>query len=551
MKRLKVILIGGLILVMGVGGFIYYKIQGIMPEGQIKAQVKKQYNDEVKTSCKKALEFSPFKESMEKINEERYKKLEELILNSDVIEIQEGYRNKSYSVEEVIAFYLKRIEMYDQNKLNTIIELNPDAIEIAKKLDKQLGEGKVDGNLFGIPVLLKDNIGTGDKMHNTAGAEALKNSKSDRDAFIVGKIRNADGIILGKANLSEWANYMTNKSSNGYSAIGGQTHNPYGNFDVGGSSSGSAASVAASLVPISVGSETAGSMIYPSSQNSVVGIKPSLGLLSRDRIIPIAEAQDTAGTIGKKVKDAVILFNELVGFDNNDKETEDAKEYESVDYTKFLDKDGLKGMKIGLVTDDILDLLYRKGDKEILDKAVSDLKALGADVKEVKVGEEAFQADYGKVLQYGYKHDVNKYLKNIGSQDIRNIEDVIKFNNEDLKNRAPYGQDLIENAQENNFTEKEIKIEIENNRKMTGEAIDKVLEDNDVEILLTLSNYLSGVYAPAGYPAITVPTGYRESGEPLGITLIASKFEDGKLIKAAYSYEQGIQNRKSPKMIIK
>ncbi|WFD10933.1 amidase family protein [Tepidibacter hydrothermalis] len=542
---LAIILIGAL----GVGGFIYYKLKAIMPDTQIEAQVQKQYIEEVKTSSKKTLDFSPFEKYMGKISDERYKELEKLLLDSDVAQIQEGFENKVYSVEEVTCFYLKRIQKYD-NKLNTIIELNPDSIEIARALDKELDKGNINGKLFGIPVLLKDNIGTKDKMHNTAGAKALENSKSDKDAFIVSKIRKSNGIILGKANLSEWANFMSFDSSNGYSALGGQTHNPYGKFDVGGSSSGSAASVAANLTPISVGSETAGSMIYPSSQNSVVGIKPSLGLLSRDRIIPIAEAQDTAGTIGKSVKDATILFNELVGYDINDVETEKAKEYENIDYTKFLEKDGLKGMKIGLVVDEGVVGRYRNEDKEILDKVVQDLKNLGAEVKEVELGDEAFNINYMNVLLHGYKNDVNQYLKNIGSNDIKTIEDVVKFNKEDLENRAAYGQGLIEMAQEKNFTDEEIKKEIENNRKVSGEAIDKVLKDNDIEVLLTLSNYISGVYAPAGYPAITVPAGYRESGEPLGITLVASKFEEEKLIKAAYSYEQGTKKRKEPDMIV-
>lgn len=548
MKIFKKIAIGGLMLFLGIGGFVFYKIQGLMPDGQIKTQVKKQYTEETKTSCKKSLDFSPFKGSMEKMSKERYKELNELLLNSDVTKIQEGFKDKTYSVEEVVTFYLKRIEMYD-DKLNAVIELNPDAIYIAKELDKQLDSGKIDGNLFGIPVLLKDNIATGDKMHNTAGAAALENSKSDRDAFIVEKIRNTHGIILGKANLSEWANFMSKNSSNGYSALGGQTHNPYGRFDVGGSSSGSAASVAAGLATISIGSETAGSMIYPSSQNSVVGIKPSLGLLSRDRIIPIAEAQDTAGTIGKNVKNTVILFNELVGYDGNDSETEKAKDVEGIDYTKFLDENGLKGMKIGLIEDDMVVSRYRKGDKEILDRVVEELEHLGANVTKVKVGEEAFEFNYMDVLVHGYKNDVNQYLKNIGSKDIKNIEDIIKFNKEDMKNRAPYGQALIEMAQENNYTEEEINKSIVNNRKVAGGAIDNVLNDNDVEVLLTLSNYFSGVYAPAGYPAITVPAGYREGGEPQGITLVASKFEEGKLIKAAYSYEQGTKHRKDPEMI--
>lgn len=548
MKILKRTLAVIAIILLVIGVFFYYKIKGFMPDAQIEAQIKKQYTNEIKTSAKKPLDFSPFKESMKKISEERYKKLEKILLNSDVKHIQEGFRNKEYSVEEVTAFYIKRIEKYDNNKLNTIIQLNPDAIGIAKNLDKELAKGNIKGNLFGIPVLLKDNIGTGDKMNNSAGSKALENSKSDRDAFIVKKIREGKGIILGKANLSEWANFMSTKSSNGYSALGGQTHNPYGKFDVGGSSSGSTSAVAANLVPISVGSETAGSMIYPSSQNSVVGIKPSLGLLSRDTIIPISQAQDTAGTIGKNVKDAVILFNELVGYDSNDSETEKAKEYQKVDYTKFLHKDGLKGMNIGIVVDERVVGIYRKGDKEILDKAIKDLKSLGAKVKEVKLGDKAFEINYTNVLVHGYKKDVNEYLKDIGSKDIKTIEDIIKFNKEDLKNRAAYGQDLIEMAEENKFTDEEIKKEIKNNRKSTGDAIDKVLKDEDVEVLLTLSNYLSGVYAPAGYPAITVPAGYREGGEPIGITIIASKFQEEKLIKAAYAYEEGTKNRKEPIM---
>lgn len=550
MKVIKKILIIVLVLLIGIGAFVYFKIKDMMsPEKQIESQIEKQYTKEVKTSSKKDLKFESFTNSMERLNEERYKQLEKILLNSDINEIQEGYKNRAYTVEEVTAFYLKRIEKYDKNKLNTIIELNPDAIEIAKELDKRLINYRMEGKLFGIPVLLKDNIGTGDKMGNTAGAKALENSKCDKDSFVAKKLRDSNAVILGKANLSEWANFMSVDSANGYSSLGGQTHNPYGKFDVGGSSSGSAASIAASLATIAVGTETAGSMIYPASQNSVVGIKPSLGLVSRDRIIPIAEAQDTAGAIGKSVKDAVVLFDVLVGYDSNDVETENARSYENIDYTNFLVKDGLKGMKIGVVVNEKVINNYRKEDKEILSKSIEILKSLGAEVKEVKMDDEGFKVNYINVLLNGYKNDVKKYLETIGSKDIRSIEDVIRYNKEDMKNRAPYGQGLIEKAQDNKSTEEEMKKEIENNRKVTGDSIDKALKDSDVDVLLSLSNYISGVYAPAGYPALSIPAGYRSTGEPLGITLVSTKFGEEKLIKAAYSYEQGTKNRKEPKLV--
>lgn len=548
MKIFKRILIILLVIILAGGTFFYFRIKKMMdPNNFVKSQVEKQYNKEKTAPLKENLDFTPFKANIDKMSDLRYSDLEKLIVGSNIDTIHKNITEKKFTIEDLVTFYVKRINKLDP-KLNTIIELNPEALNIARKLDKENKTNFSKDSLYGIPVLLKDNIATKDKMHTSAGAVALKKSKPDEDAFIVKKLRNSNAIILGKANLSEWANYTSSNFANGFSALGGQTHNPYGKFDVGGSSSGSAASVASNLSTISVGSETAGSMIYPSSQNSVVGIKPSLGLLSRYKIIPIAEAQDTAGAIGKNVSDATILFNKMIGFDENDSITKDASKYEKADYTKFLDPNGLKGMNIGIATNKLVTMHYRDDEDKIIDKVIKDLKKLGANVKEIKLDDNSFKANYSNVLKYEYKKGVNDYLKSINNPRIKNLQSIIEYNKKDKKSRIPYGQDLMEKSQNNKITEKENKDLVISNRKITSKGIDDALKKNNVDVILTLSNYLSSVYAPAGYPAISVPSGYKPNGEPIGITLIGSKFQEGTLIKAAYSYEQGTKYRVDPKL---
>lgn len=548
MKVLKIIFAIALAFAAVAGAFLYAQIKKITSsDNQVKKQVEKQEKNS-KTLARRYLDFSAFEERLGQFSKERYEVIEKLVVEGDSTLIQSHIEVGSLSYEELVLFYVQRIKELDNNQLNTVTELNPDALIIAKEMDEKKNNGVNLGKLHGIPILLKDNIGTGDKLHNTAGAKALELSSSDRDAFIVKKLRESGAIILGKANLSEWANFMSLDSSNGYSTLGGQTHNPYGNYDVGGSSSGSAAAVASNFVTLAIGTETTGSIVSPSSQNSVVGIKPTIGLWSRDRIIPIAHDLDTAGPITRTVKDAAILLGELVGEDKNDTVTSLGMESGQIDYTIHLDKTGLQGMNIGLVTNKEVTCEYRTGDAAIIDRIKNELTGLGAIAKDIQLEDKAFMIDtHVDVLTYEFKNDVEKYLADIGDRTpLKTMKEIADFNNQDLKNRALFGQYFIEKSRDISTTESQNSKNVNNNYLNTSTAIDEALEANGIDLLLSLNNYLSAVYAPAGYPSITVPAGYRESGEPVGLTFVSTKFREDILIKAAYSYEQGLKHRKQP-----
>ena len=512
---------------------------------QGKKQLQKQQQD-IKTSAKRDLDFSFFQEELNKISEKRYDEIGKLVIEKDVLSIQESIDSKLLSYEELTLFYIHRIKTLDSDKLNSIIQLNQDAVTIAKNMDKKNNNGEKLGVLHGIPVLLKDNIGTGDKLNNTAGAKVLENSSSDRDAFIVDKLRKSGAIILGKTNLSEWANFMSISSSNGYSALGGQTKNPYGSYDVGGSSSGSGSGIASNLATLAIGTETAGSIISPSSQNSVVGIKPSIGLWSRDRIIPLAIDLDTAGPIAKSVRDAAIMLGELTGQDNNDPATLDIP-IEN-DYTKYLDNNGLQGMNIGIVVNTEVTSNYREDDDTIMNRIRIELSNMGANVKDIKLEEKAFQInDHVDMMAYEFKTGVEKYLADIGNNaPVKTIKEIAGFNKRDEKAYAYFGQYFIEKARDIDITKEENDKILSRNRLNTSTAIDNALRDDKVDVIITLNNYLSSIYPIAGYPAITVPAGYRETGEPIGLTIVGTKFSEGILIKVAYAYEQGTKYRKKP-----
>lgn len=378
-------------------------------------------------------------------------------------------------------------------------------------------------------------------MHTTAGAYALKDSILDKDSFVAQKLREEGAIILGKTNLSEWANYMSDNSSNGYSALGGQTHNAYGKYDVGGSSSGSASSVASGFSVASIGTETAGSMVYPSSQNSVVGIKPSIGVVSRDRIIPIVEAQDTAGIVARNVEDSALILESISGYDKNDIETKEGEKYKE-NYSKNIEENSINGVKVAVIKPSS----PRKEENEILDRVVKELENMGAVVTKTAFSKEVTDIDMSKALEVGFKYDINKYLKIAKVQGINNLNDIVEFNKKDLDNRAPYGQELLEKSLEDKTTIEEYEKLINNNREKAGKEIDDVLKNADV--ILSLSNQISQVYAPAGYPALTVPAGYKSTGEPIGVTFVGSKFQEGKLIKIANVYEDNTKHRKEPNL---
>ncbi|MCU9809274.1 hypothetical protein LEQ06_14545 [Paraclostridium sp. AKS46] len=388
---------------------------------------------------------------------------------------------------------------------------------------------------------LKANIGTSDKMHPTAGSYALKDSILDEDSFIVKKLREEGAIILGKTNLSEFANYMSTKSSSGYSALGGQTQNPYGKFDVGGSSSGSASSVASGFSVASIGTETAGSIIYPSSQNSAVGIKPSIGLVSRDRIVPIAESQDTAGVISKNVDDAALILNSIYGYDPNDKDTVESKNSDE-NYIKYLNEKSIKGMNVAILKP----IAVRNSDLVFFDNIEKDLKNMGAKTHIVSFSNEVNNIKMSESLEAGFKFDIDKYLKTAKVNGVNSLKDIVDINKEDLENRAPYGQDLLEKSLSNKMSSEEYKNLVESNKNIASKEIDSILKNADV--IVSLSNQAATAYAPAGYPALTVPAGYKSNGEPIGITFVGSKFEEGKLLKIANVYENNTKYRKDPNL---
>lgn len=541
MKKILIIVIAvigvvGLLIVLNfqtiITKYVSYKV-----EKNISDQVKIQYDDEKKTNVKNKIDIEQFSDELNKMNDSKFEKIDKLVVNSTIEGIQNMYDTNRLSCEELVTYYLKKIEKYDIDKLNSIIELNPDAIKIAKEKDK----GDKKGKLYGIPITLKANIGTADKLHTTAGAYALKDSILDEDSFIVKRLREEGAIILGKANLSEFANYMTSKSSNGYSALGGQTHNPYGKYDVGGSSSGSAASVAAGFSVASIGTETAGSMVYPSSQNSVVGLKPSIGLVSRDRIIPIIEAQDTAGVVARNVKDTALILDVISAYDKNDIVTEEVKKHKE-DYTKYIEKDSIKGLKVAIVRP----LVARDEEDEILNRIGKEFEGMGAKVTNTAFSKESNSIEMGKALEVGFKYDINKYLKVAKVNGINNLNDIIEFNKKDLENRAPFGQDLLEKSLEDKTSIEDYKKLIDKNKEAGSKEIDGILKDADV--IVSLSNQAASLYAPAGYPALTVPTGYKSTGEPIGVTFVASKFQDGKLIEIANIYENNTKHRKEPNL---
>lgn len=516
---------------------IIVKFTSFIIENSINKQVKMQYDEKKVTKSKNDININQFKAELDQMSDLKFKNIGNLISNSNIKDIQSLYDSKKLTCEELVIYYLKRIEKYDINKLNSIIELNPDVIKIAREKDKETRSGK----LYGIPITLKANIGTSDKIHTTAGSYALKDSILDEDSFIVKKLRSEGAIILGKTNLSEFANYMTTKSSNGYSALGGQTQNPYGEFDVGGSSSGSASSVASGFSVASIGTETAGSIIYPSSQNSVVGIKPSIGLISRDRIVPIAESQDTAGVISKNVDDDALILSSIYGYDTNDKDTIASKNLDE-NYSNYLTEKSIKGIKVAILKP----FAARSNESYILERIEKEFKGMGNQTQIVSFSDEVNNIKMSEALEAGFKFDIAKYLKTAKVNGVNSLNDIVYINKEDLENRAPYGQDLLEKSLSNKMTYEEYKNLVESNKNIASKEIDSILKNADV--IVSLSNQAATAYAPADYPALTVPSGYKSSGKPIGITFVGSKFEEGKLLKIANVYETNTKYRKDPNL---
>lgn len=487
-----------------------------------------------------------------------------------ISELQQGLQSGKYTSRSLVEKYSDRIDDVDKRgpALNSVIQLNPDCEAIAAALDRERKERGPRGPLHGIPILIKDNIDTYDKMMTTAGSLALVGSKPAQDAFIVKKLREAGAVILGKTNLSEWANFRSTKSSSGWSARGGQTRNPYAlDRNPCGSSSGSGVAASANLCAGTIGTETDGSIVCPSSANSLVGIKPTVGLVSRSGIIPIAHSQDTAGPMTRTVADAALILGALTGEDPRDRITATSRGKSYTDYTRYLDPNGLQGMRLGVVRKSF-------GFNERVDKLLNDhlatMKQLGAvivDPAEIPTAGKFDDSEF-EVLLYEFKADLNAYLAGLGPQaPVRSLKDVIEFNEKNRDREMPYfGQDIMIRAQEKGpLTDRKYLVAVEKNRLLTrSQGLDLVIKKYRLDALIAPTggppwptdwlngDHYSGGYssasAVAGYPHITVPAGY-VFGLPVGISFFGRAFTEPALIKIAYAFEQATKARRTPKFL--
>jgi len=489
-------------------------------------------------------------------------------LEWEIADFEQAYSSGDLTIEQVVSSYLNRIQELDHNgpEIRSVLELNPDAISIAKELDLLLKEGKRKGPLHGIPVLLKDNIDTHDQMHTTAGSRALAGSIPLQDSFVAQKLREAGAVILGKANLSEWANFRGELSSSGWSGLGGQTKNPYIlDRNPCGSSAGSGAAISANFAVMAVGTETNGSIVCPSTANGIVGIKPTVGLISRSGVIPISYTQDTPGPMTRTVRDGAISLGTMVGIDPKDDKSAGSEGKYHTDYTVFLKEDGLKGKKIGWLQDK--SGVNFKVDV-LMEKAIAYMESQGAEIIPIQQisatnpGSHSFQ-----VMLYEYKDGLNSYFNSLGDQaPIRSLEELIAFNIKDPIEMKHYNQKYLEMAQEKGDLNSPEYVEALEKLRIYSqdEGIDKVLAEFGLDAIVAPTgspawktdwtngdSYHLGSSSPAahaGYPSITVPMGMIE-GLPVGISFFSTAWSEPVLLEVAYSFEQGTKERRVPKFL--
>ncbi|MCY2687432.1 amidase family protein [Salinimicrobium sp. TH3] len=483
--------------------------------------------------------WRPFEKELSAFSAEKYESLKPVIFERSIPELQRAIQSGKLSYTDLTLFYIYRIREFESNNemsLNAVIALNPDVVAEARKLDeKGVPEGR-ENTIYGMPILLKDNVNT-DNMSTTAGALILAENKPSKNAFIVDRLKENNALILGKANLSEWAYYFCDGCPLGYSAVGGQTLNPYGRkkFETGGSSSGSGVAVAANYAVAAVGTETAGSILSPASKNSVVGLKPTVGLLSRTGIIPISGTLDTPGPMTKYVIDNAILLNALTGKDSEDP----ASVSGGKNYVKALTPDGLRGKRIGVMKSLLTDSLYNN--------AVEAMKESGATVVEFE--EEQVSLDnFLTLLNADMKKDLPAYLSKYAGKEVtyNNVEAIVKYNLEDSLIRAPYGQQLFDAIVADTTSAEELERISAQLQESGRKFFDEPMERYDLDAVASINNYHAAYAAVAKYPALAVPAGFESSGEPKSITFIAKPFEEDKLLNIGNSFEQLNYLRKPP-----
>lgn len=479
--------------------------------------------------------------------------------------LQNKMESGKYTSVQITQLYLNRINEIDKNGplLNAVIELNPDAISIAQSLDDERKAGKTKGLLHGIPILIKDNIDTGDKMRTTAGSLAISDNIASKDAFIVQKLRNSGAVILGKTNLSEWANFRSTKSCSGWSSRGGQTKCPYIlDHNPCGSSSGSGSAVASNLCAVAIGTETDGSVTCPASVNGIVGLKPTVGLVSRSGIIPISATQDTAGPMARTVTDTAILLSAITGVDDVDVITHECIGKTHEDYTKFLNTEGLKGKRIGIDKNPQGNNQYMH---ELINDALNVLIQQGAKVIEIDYFEKIRELgdDEFELLKYEFKDGLNKYLSSANSK-VKSLADVIKFNLENENDAMPYfKQEILEDAEKKEDLNSEAYKNAYLKSHITSrQIIDQVIQDNKLDAICGLTMgpacsidmiygdrwgdvFLTMPAAITGYPHISVPAG-KVYDLPVGISFFGLPYSEPILIEIAYAFEQSTKHRETP-----
>ena len=483
-------------------------------------------------------------------------------------QLQAGMKSGKYTARSITQMYLQRIQDVDKQgpKVNSVIELNPDALEIAESLDRERKEKGARGPLHGVPLLIKDNIDTADKMMTTAGSLALVGApKPPRDSFLAHQLRKAGAVILGKTNLSEWANIRSSHSSSGWSGRGGQTKNPYVlDRNPCGSSSGTGAGVSANFAAGGIGTETDGSIVCPSSSNGLAGIKPTVGLVSRTGIIPISHSQDGAGPMCRTLRDAAIMLGALTGVDPEDSATAESQGKSYTDYTQFLDANGLKGARIGVARKYFG---FSDGVDGIMAEAIGVMKREGANIVDPADIESfgKFDDSEALVLDYELKADIEKYLARLGpASPMKTLQDLIEFNNKNAQQEMPYfGQDIFLRAQGRGpLTSREYIDALEKNHRLARiEGIDAVMDKYKLDALiaptggpawltdLVVGDHFGGgssnAAAVAGYPNINITAGYL-FGLPVGISFFGRAWSESTLLKIAYGFEQHTQARKAP-----
>ena len=482
---------------------------------------------------------------------------------ASIAELHDQMQRGEITSEELVDWYIGRMAAIDQAgpSLNAMIEVNPDARDIARSLDREWQNSGPRGPLHGIPVVLKANIDTADQMYTSAGSLALAEHVPQEDAFVVKRLRNAGAVIIGKANLSEWANFRSTRSSSGWSSVGGQTLNPY---DVArspcGSSSGSGVAVAANLTVVAVGTETDGSVVCPAGINGIVGIKPTLGLVSRNGIIPIAHSQDTAGPMARSVRDAAILLTAMTGIDADDAATADAEIHH--DYSANLTADGVRGKRIGVIRS-----WYGAGSNphvdELFEASIAALREQGAEiVDEIEIEtDKMYDAEY-EVLLYEFRADLNAYLESSGAP-LRSLADAIAYNDANAATVMPiFGQEIFLKAHEKGPLTDDAYLEaLETSQRVARSGIDGAMDEHKLDALIAPTNgpawmidHVNGdsfgigsssLAAISGYPGITVPAGF-VSGLPIGLSFMGKPWNEKQLIEIAYAFEQATRARRAP-----